>query len=70
MRDEQKQTPQDVCGEATFLPARLTAPGSLRMPRPQSLLIGKREDPGDEGEMLVPDLSLTANFKMAAEEDT
>ena len=35
-------------------------------PRPQSLLIGKREDPGDEAEILVPDFTLTANFKMAA----
>ena len=37
-------------------------------PRPQILLIGKREDPGVEGEILVPDLTLTANFKMAAKE--
>ena len=37
-------------------------------PRPQSLLIGKREDPGDEAEILVPDFTLTANFKMAAQE--
>ena len=38
--------------------------------RPQSLLIGKREDPGVEGEISVPDLMLTANFKMAAKENT
>ena len=50
---------------APFLPARLTVPVSPRMPRPQRLLIGKREDPGDD-----PDLTLTANFKMAAKEDT
>ena len=37
---------------------------------PQSLLSGKRGDPGDEGEFLVPDLTLTANFKMAAKETT
>ena len=37
-------------------------------PRPQSLLSGKREDPGDEAEILVPDFTLTANFKMAAQE--
>ena len=37
--------------------------------RLQSLLIGKREDPGVEGEILVPDLTLTANFKMAAKEN-
>jgi len=39
-------------------------------PRPQSLLIGKREDPGDEGEILVPGFTLTANLKMAAKENT
>ena len=32
-------------------------------PRPQSLLIGKRGHPGNKGEFLVPDLTLTANFK-------
>ena len=37
-------------------------------PRPQSLPIGKREDPGVDGEILVPDFTLTANFKMAAKE--
>ena len=34
---------------------------------------GKREDPGefpaDKGGILVPDLTLTASFKMAAKED-
>ena len=39
-------------------------------PRPHSLLGGKREDPWVQGEILVPDLTLTANFKMAAKEDT
>ena len=38
-------------------------------PRPKSLLIGKREDPGVDGEILVPDFTLTANFKMAAKEN-
>ena len=40
--------------------------------RPQSLPIGKREGPGyeDEGEILVADFTLTANFKMAAKENT
>ena len=41
---------------------------------PQSLLIVKREDPGefpgDEGGILVPDLTLTPHFKMAAIEDS
>ena len=40
------------------------------LPRSQSPLSGKREDPGVEGEILVPDLTLTGNFKMAAKENT
>ena len=39
-------------------------------PRPHSLLSGKREDPEDQGVILVPDLMLTASFKMAAKENT
>ena len=37
---------------------------------PRNLLTGKREDPGDEGEILVPDLTLIANLKMATKENT
>ena len=35
---------------------------------PKVFSLGNEKTPGDEAEILVPDFTLTANFKMAAQE--